>query len=71
MSDSENITIANANAENLSVENIRDITSNNGKFQISLSIGNKFQISCAGFMSQIITVENNNDLKILLKAALE
>ena len=71
MSDSENITIANANTENLSVENISDITSIDGKIQISVSIGNKFQISCPGFMSQIITVENNNNLKIQLKVAVK
>ena len=44
MSDSENIPIANANAENLSVENISDITSIYGKFKISVSIDNKIQI---------------------------
>ncbi len=69
--DCENVSVKSAKIESLSASNISEISDFDGKFKISASVGNRIKISADGFVSQIKTIENRNDLQIQLKASIK
>ncbi|MBQ1856911.1 MAG: carboxypeptidase-like regulatory domain-containing protein, partial [Bacteroidales bacterium] len=64
--DSENVPVIGAGVINLNTKT-GDITNNDGKFGVSVKVGDRLEVSCIGYSTKEIVVTSQDNIVVILE----